>query len=177
MWEHSATAGTDLLLLLAIADCADDDGTNAWPSKETLVRKTRLNTSTVRRVIHWLEAGDHLVVCRRTGRHGTNLYTVVASLAQADVPRPGAHGVDAPIAAGWSVSARARHLSANLTGVESPGRGVGGPIGQPVAAVAGRHRRSPGVVWRVRRTDATRRTRRWTHSALSPVSSVAGCRA
>lgn len=32
VWDQSTTAGNERLVLLAIADTADDHGGNAWPS-------------------------------------------------------------------------------------------------------------------------------------------------
>jgi hypothetical protein len=77
VWDHAEVAGTELLLLLAIADHADDHGGNAWPSIATLAAKTRLDPRTVRRVITRLEAAGHLVVTRRAGRSQTNRYALV----------------------------------------------------------------------------------------------------
>src|ERR671931_438908 len=47
VWDNSPTKGTELLMLLAIADNAADDGGNAYPSIRTLARKTRLDDLTV----------------------------------------------------------------------------------------------------------------------------------
>jgi hypothetical protein len=77
VWEESPTKGTELLTLLAIADNAADDGSNAWPSLATLARKTRLEERSVRRIIRRLEKGGHLVIEVAAGPHGTNRYTVV----------------------------------------------------------------------------------------------------
>ncbi|MGH3993304.1 MAG: helix-turn-helix domain-containing protein, partial [Pseudonocardiaceae bacterium] len=68
VWDHSPAAGTELLVLLAIADNADDTGANAYPSTDTLARKTRLDTRTVQRVIRRLEKDGHVVVDRGGGR-------------------------------------------------------------------------------------------------------------
>ncbi|MEW2382304.1 helix-turn-helix domain-containing protein [Micromonospora sp. NPDC047707] len=62
VWDHSPVGGTERLVLLAIADCAADDGANAWPSLGTLARKARLDERTVRRIIRRLEVGGHLLV-------------------------------------------------------------------------------------------------------------------
>jgi len=48
VWEHSGAAGTDLLILLALADVADDTGV-CWPSLATLAGKTKVHEATVRR--------------------------------------------------------------------------------------------------------------------------------
>jgi hypothetical protein len=52
VWEHSRAAGTPLLVLLSLADFADDDG-ECWPSISTIARKCRLASDRhVQRVIH-----------------------------------------------------------------------------------------------------------------------------
>ncbi|WP_322754382.1 helix-turn-helix domain-containing protein [Frankia sp. Cas3] len=87
VWGASATAGNERLVLLAIADTADDDGGNAWPSVATLARKTRLDARTVQRVIRRLAAGGHLLIETAAGRGGANMYTVVMS--DTAEPKPG----------------------------------------------------------------------------------------
>ena len=77
VWEHSPAAGNELLLLLAIADNADDSGGNAWPSIGTLAAKTRLSDRTVQRLVSSLVRLGLLQVTMGAGRHGTNLYRVV----------------------------------------------------------------------------------------------------
>ncbi|MGH3433096.1 MAG: helix-turn-helix domain-containing protein [Thermocrispum sp.] len=81
VWEHSQAAGTELLMLLAIADHADDDGRNAWPSRARLAAKTRLDERTVRRVIKRLEKAGLLRIVRGHGRTNSNRYTVVTDAA------------------------------------------------------------------------------------------------
>ena len=84
VWEHSPAAGTELLVLLAIADNADDTGANAYPSTDTLARKTRLDTRTVQRVIRRL-ADRGLVVVDRGGGRAANRYSIPLTTPQ----RPG----------------------------------------------------------------------------------------
>ena len=63
--------GGDLLVLLAIADYADEDF-RAWPSQKTLARKARMDERNVRRVLQRLhvageiliERGAHVIVGR-----------------------------------------------------------------------------------------------------------------
>lgn len=50
VWEQSQTKGSNLLLLLAIADHADDDGF-AWPGIKRLAHKTRMTPRHVKRMI------------------------------------------------------------------------------------------------------------------------------
>lgn len=77
VWEHGRAQGADLLLLLAIADCADDTGRNAWPSTATLARKTRVSDRTVQRMITRLVTAGALEVEPNAGPRGTNRFTVV----------------------------------------------------------------------------------------------------
>jgi hypothetical protein len=53
VWKHSSAAGNDLLLLLAMADHADDKGV-CWPSIAQLADKTRVSESTIKRSIKTL---------------------------------------------------------------------------------------------------------------------------
>lgn len=87
VWEHSPAVGTELLVLLAIADNADDAGANAYPSTDTLARKTRLDTRTVQRVIRRLEEHGHVVVDRGGGR-AANRYSVLLTTPHQPVDNP-----------------------------------------------------------------------------------------
>ena len=51
VWDESEATGTARLVLLAIADNCDHDGTNAWPAVGTIARKTLLSERTVQRKI------------------------------------------------------------------------------------------------------------------------------
>lgn len=79
VWHESETTGNDRLVLLAIADEADDDGHNAYPSMERIAHKARLNKHTVMRAVARLEEAGELVVTRpeRYGRGRFNRYVVV----------------------------------------------------------------------------------------------------
>jgi len=76
VWEHSTAKGSELLLLLAIADAADDQGRNAFPSISTLSGKTRMSRRTVQRLVVKLESDGHLRLSRAGGRRA-NTYEVV----------------------------------------------------------------------------------------------------
>jgi len=84
VWKHSATRGNNRLVLLAIADWADDDGGNAWPSVRKLAEKCLLSESTVHRIIRELSEAGQLEVERHQGggvdlgpHHRPNRYRVV----------------------------------------------------------------------------------------------------
>jgi hypothetical protein len=80
VWEHSEAGGSELLVLLAIADHAHDDGAGAWPAIGTLARKCKLSNRQVTRIIGSLEEAKELGVQRRAGPHGVNMYVVLSGL-------------------------------------------------------------------------------------------------
>ena len=77
VWETSKQKGSALLLLLAIADYAKDDGSNAWPSLKTLAKKTRMSRRNAIKVIKKLEESRELRVRREQGPNGTNFYDLI----------------------------------------------------------------------------------------------------
>lgn len=96
VWEHSRASGTDLLVLLAIADSANDDGRNAWPSVPTIAGKCRVSERTVQRSLRKLVSLGELRVVEQAG--GTesmradkrpNRYDVLVSGASKRHPEPG----------------------------------------------------------------------------------------
>lgn len=87
VWEYSAVGGSELLVLLAIADHAHDDGGGAWPSVPTLARKCKLSDRHVRRVIRALEDSGEIAVERGAGRNGVNVYTILSGTLRKNEPR------------------------------------------------------------------------------------------
>lgn len=68
VWERSRAKGGDKLLLLAIADHADDDGKNAFPSNELLCEKCGgVDESTIRRGLARLKRLGELKVFPNAG--------------------------------------------------------------------------------------------------------------
>lgn len=51
VWDHSEASGSARLVLLAIADAADQAGENAWPSQQTIADMCRISVRTVRRLV------------------------------------------------------------------------------------------------------------------------------
>ena len=71
------TRATDQLVLLAIADRCDDDGREAYPSTDTIARKTRLTRRTVIDALKRLEHEVGVLTVRRgAGKRGTHRYEV-----------------------------------------------------------------------------------------------------
>lgn len=75
VWDESKQNGTALLLLLAIADHANDQGI-AWPSISTLAAKARVKDRQAQNLIAQLESAGELVVKRGKGRRNTSIYVV-----------------------------------------------------------------------------------------------------
>lgn len=77
VWESSRAKGSALLLLLAIAEHAHDDGSGAWPSQDRLAKRTRMSVRQVRRLMEVLEQSGELAITRRPGT--TDLLSVVVN--------------------------------------------------------------------------------------------------
>jgi hypothetical protein len=86
VWDHSQATGTPLLVLLCLADWANDDG-ECWPSVSKIGKKCRLQDDRhVKRVIRGLqELGEVIVVIgggksSRKGGVRSNLYTITVHM-------------------------------------------------------------------------------------------------
>lgn len=76
VWEHSDARLGARLVLLAIADFANDTGM-AWPSVETLAAKSRLSSRQVQRILRQLVNDGDLTLHENAGPHGCHLYQIV----------------------------------------------------------------------------------------------------
>jgi hypothetical protein len=76
VWEHSSQSGNSLLLLLALADFANDGGI-CWPSVETLATKARVSDRTVQRMIQKLIAEGELEIVEKGGGRRSHRYRVL----------------------------------------------------------------------------------------------------
>ena len=83
VWEHAPSAGTALLLLLALADHANDDGI-CWPSVDTLAHKARTSERSVQRLLRDLEKDGEVYIETGGGRAHPNRYAVLSGLSPAD---------------------------------------------------------------------------------------------
>ena len=79
VWANSTEQGTGLLLLLAIADTAHDDGKGSYPSIETLAQKSRVSQRAVQYQLRRLEESRTIIIEYHEGPHGANLYSVIMS--------------------------------------------------------------------------------------------------
>jgi hypothetical protein len=76
VWADSKHGGTDLLMLLAIADFADDDG-NAYPAVGTLAAKCRMKPRNATYILRALEVSGELQIRINEGPKGANRYRIV----------------------------------------------------------------------------------------------------
>jgi hypothetical protein len=80
VWDKAPYKQSDLLVLLALADSANDEGV-CWPSVPTLARRGRVKDRQVQKVLVRLEADGWLTRRERAGR--STIYTV---MIPADAP-------------------------------------------------------------------------------------------
>lgn len=83
VWKRSSQKGGALLVLLAIADYADDRG-EAYPSIGTLQAKSRLSERSVQAALGRLVAAGELAIQPQGGPHRVNLYRVLVTSDAAD---------------------------------------------------------------------------------------------
>lgn len=99
VWDGSTAKWGDLLLLLAIADSAHDDGV-AYPTVCVLAAKSRMTRRGVQKAVARLVGAGELAVGKRPGRYGTNAYRVLVGLPAAGEGRtmdaPEGRTTDAP---------------------------------------------------------------------------------
>lgn len=81
VWAFADCKGSELLILLALADFSDDNGENIYPSMQTLAQKSRMSDKQARRVVQNLvklglieivEAGGW-----QRGRNRSNSYRIM----------------------------------------------------------------------------------------------------
>jgi hypothetical protein len=101
VWEGSKHSGTELLMLLAIADFADDAG-RAYPSISTLAAKCRTKPRYAMVLLEALTASGELEVRKNAGPIGrggrTNLYRIMFDQLTHQVPELVNHGAPVDVA-------------------------------------------------------------------------------
>jgi len=75
VWRESKAEGRTLLVLLALADHANDQGVS-WPTLRGLAEKARCTRQTVISAITWAETHRELLVDRGGGRNHRNRYSL-----------------------------------------------------------------------------------------------------
>lgn len=92
--RNSPTSGTAKVLLLGIANHADDEGRNAWPSVTTLALYANLEPRGVKKALRRLEAEGHLRIEPQAGGSADmrsdrrpNRYSVIMNGVSSRTPR------------------------------------------------------------------------------------------
>lgn len=97
VWRRYPNGGGEMLLALALADHAHDDGTHIYPSIKQLADKTRQSTRTVQYQLRNMEASGWLVL-QNDGNGGRNLHRVynisAAWINGADIAPPEKGAID-----------------------------------------------------------------------------------
>jgi len=75
VWAKSSQKGSALLLLLAIADHADDAG-KAYPSVDTLAEKIRMTPRNTQFLLRKLEESGEISIEMNAGKRGCNVYRI-----------------------------------------------------------------------------------------------------
>ncbi|MGQ9890100.1 MAG: helix-turn-helix domain-containing protein [Aggregatilineales bacterium] len=92
VWRRSKHKGSTLLVLLAMADYASDDGTGIWPSYQTLAQKARLSRRQAINVVRSLiESGAITCIgqsATRTNRYQINLAMIGNEKTEGDEGAP-----------------------------------------------------------------------------------------
>lgn len=73
VWDHAPFEQTHLLVLLSLADQANDDG-RCWPSAAHIAKRARCSDRYVRQVISELQSAGWLSIEERRGR--SSMYTI-----------------------------------------------------------------------------------------------------
>lgn len=146
VWRYAQAGGTALIVLLAIADHADDDGV-AWPSIATLAGKARLDGRTVQRIIRRLVDVGALELLEATaGGRRSNTYRLIMALPTTSSPDLSTPLADChpgglpPVAQpcrpspGTVAPPQPRHNRATRTVIESPSNLRGAALPPPVGA-------------------------------------------
>lgn len=80
VWAYADCKGSELLILLALADFSDDNGENIYPSMQTLASKSRLSEPQARRVVQNLVKLDIIEIVEKggwdRGRNRSNSYRI-----------------------------------------------------------------------------------------------------
>lgn len=82
VWENSQHKGNELILLLAVADFANERGV-AWPGIDTLAKRIRVDSRTAQRCLKRVITTGELRIQTGAGPRGCNLYQIVM---QASLP-------------------------------------------------------------------------------------------
>jgi hypothetical protein len=78
--DNSRHSGSDLLLMLVLAESADRDSGTCWPGKATIARMMRMSERQAQRCIQNVIASGEVAVIMQGSHLGTNLYRLNPTL-------------------------------------------------------------------------------------------------
>lgn len=76
VWDHATVSQGTLLVLLALADSADERSRECWPAISSIAAKARLSERQVQRCIVELQSCEIIVITPNAGRSGSNLFRI-----------------------------------------------------------------------------------------------------
>lgn len=85
VWDSSPYEHSLLLLHLALADAANDEG-YCWPAVRTIAKKCRLDERYTRKLLSQMEQDGYLEKSLNEGKKGTNVYLVRSTPVKKDTP-------------------------------------------------------------------------------------------
>jgi hypothetical protein len=86
VWSYSTRKGSDLVLMLTLANRADEDGI-CWPGLQYLADKARVVARQARRMLRQLEAAKEIFTLTGRGRGRTTYYFVTVGLSREQIER------------------------------------------------------------------------------------------
>lgn len=143
VWSIEQNNPVDRLILLAIADCAADDGGNAWPSMTTLARKACVTRRGAQIAVGRLVDAGLVRVNKGGGRARCNSYTVlIKSEQRSQLPNPGVTAKGEPETVNdvrseqetVNVAAQRANVEAETVNVGSPRTSFNRPTTNPTRA-------------------------------------------
>jgi len=102
-WRNSRQKGGALLVVLALADYADDNGLS-WPSIERLASKARLSDRQTQAVLRDLATAGEIAIERGRGPKGANRYRILLPIHWGAVSSPPKEAGVQPATPGGEVS-------------------------------------------------------------------------
>lgn len=96
VWDRSPSEGTELLVLLSLADQANDEG-DCWPSVRSLCKRARIDRRYAQRIIRNLAARGEIEITRRKrpdGSDTSNSYRIILPSDGTAVYRPQGGGLE-----------------------------------------------------------------------------------
>ena len=132
------------LVMVALADYADEDGT-CWPSQERIAARARASERSVRRHLTWLQEQGLVTVEHRWAQRGAGRSTRVSSVYRLPVGKAWTPDEAPKKTAGRRVSA-GQPVPDNLTGKNEDGRVSAGQVVPDNLAGTGSYRTNGAVI-------------------------------